>query len=213
MITNPQPGSNSLSPPDAAAARIAAAMIDLTVEAGYEAATAGAICERAGVHRDEFDSRFPDTEACFLRLYDEIENQLCERVCAAFDGPKTWHDRLWAAGWAAMRFLREDPSRARFAFVEAPGLKRSPATRRRRAIDWVARLIDAGREELEEPSAISVQTAKIAAGAIYDTVQAKVREGWIERGEDFLPELVYIAVLPYLGLTVAEDELLVKTLR
>lgn len=213
MTLNPQAGPGAVSSSESADARIGAAIMDLTLSQGYAALTVPGICERAGVHRGAFESLFADPEECFLRLYDEIENQLCERVCAAFDGPKTWHDQVWAAGWAAMRFLREDPARARFAFAETPGMKRTPAARRRRAIDWVARLIDVGRGELEEPDSISVKTAKIAAGAIYDTVQAKVREGWIERGEDFLPELVYIAVLPYLGLTVAEGELLVKPLR
>ena len=76
-----------------------------------------------------------------------------------------------------------------------------------------ADLIDAGRGELEEPDELSRATAEIVAGAIYFTIQNKILEGFIDRGEDFLVELVYIAVLPYLGVAAAEEELRVRSLR
>ena len=63
------------------------------------------------------------------------------------------------------------------------------------------------------PSSVSRCTAEIVAGAIYGTVLARIEAGSIERGEEFLPELVYMAVMPYLGARAAEDELLVQSLR
>jgi hypothetical protein len=56
-------------------------------------------------------------------------------------------------------------------------------------------------------------TAEITAGAVYGTMLGKVEAGAIERGEEILPELVYMAVMPYLGARVAEDELAVQPLR
>ena len=53
----------------------------------------------------------------------------------------------------------------------------------------------------------------MVTGAIYGTVMTKVRGGALERREDFLSELVYMAMMPYIGARAAEDELLVQPLR
>lgn len=147
-----------------------------------------------------------------LAAYDEVVAEFCERVRAAHDDAGSWHDRIWAAGWAAMRFLREDPARARLFVVEVNGVGSRAQAHRDRMVQGLADLIDAGREELEDPGLVSRCTAEIAAGSIYGAMLAKVRGGWLERREDFLPELVYMAVLPYLGARAAEDELLVQPL-
>lgn len=85
--------------------------------------------------------------------------------------------------------------------------------RRGRIMQVFAELVDPGRQEMEDPGSVSWATAEIVAGAIYHTIKEKIRAGHIERGEHFLPELVYIAVLPYLGASAAEAALAVEPLR
>lgn len=188
-------------------------MVDLVAEHGYEATSVRAVCERAGVERAEFDRRFADKEDCFLTLHDEIGSELCARINSAHGAAASWHDRIWAAAWAAMRFLQEDPIRARFFVVEVNGAGSAAQARRDRLLQSFADLIDAGREELKDPGSVSHCTAEIVAGAIYGTVLGKIEDGCIEKGAEFLPELVYMAVMPYLGSRVAEEELLVQPLR
>ncbi|HEX7059289.1 MAG TPA: hypothetical protein VF176_05500 [Solirubrobacterales bacterium] len=155
----------------------------------------------------------PSAEERFLAAYDEIAAEFCGRVRAAWEGPVSWHDRIWAAGWAAMRFLQEDPPRARFFVVDVNGAGSRAQAHRDRLLQGLADLLDGGREELEDPRTVSRCTAEIAAGAIYGTILTKVKGGCLERREDFLSELVYMAVLPYLGARAAEGELLVQPLR
>ena len=131
---------------------------------------------------------------------------------AAFDGPPNWHDRIWAAGWAAMRWFREDPLRARLLVAEANGGDGDSVGRRNRILQGIADLLDGGRDEAEGRRPMSRCTAEIAAGAVYAIVLAKLEGGSIERGEEFLPELIYVAVMPYLGARAAEDELAVQPL-
>jgi AcrR family transcriptional regulator len=152
-------------------------------------------------------------EELFLAAYDEAAAELCDRVRRAYEGPVAWHDRIWAIGWAAMRFLREDPARARLLVVQANGGTRRALTRRDRLLEGLAELLDAGRGELGASASASPCTAEIVAGSIYTMLLAKVGGGCIERGEDFLPELVYMATMPYLGTRVAEGELSVQPLR
>jgi hypothetical protein len=102
--------------------------------------------------------------------------------------------------------------RARFLVVEVNGTGAGAQERRDRALQRTADILDGGREELEHPERVSRCTAEIVAGAIYGTLLSRIEAGCLERGDDFLPELVYMAVMPYLGSRAAEDELLVQTL-
>jgi AcrR family transcriptional regulator len=206
-------GSPLHGPEDPARARIAAAMIALVGARGYAATSIEMVCEQARTRRSHFDRCFAGKEDCFLCVHDEVAVEFCGRVVAAFEGPTSWHDRIWAAGWAAMRFFHEDPTRARFLVIEVNGTGHRAQARRDRVLQQVVDFLDGGREELEQPEKVSRCTAEIVAGAIYATVLARIEAGCIERGEDFLPELVYMAVMPYLGSRAAEDELLVQTLR
>jgi len=193
--------------------RIATAVIELVGSGGYESVTVAAICGGAGIDRATFESSYDGKEDCFLRVHGAIADELCLRVNAAFAAPSSWLDRIWAAGWAAFGFLHEDPLRARFLLVEVNGAGSRAQSRRDRIIEGLAELIDGGRNELEEPGSVSRCTAEMVAGAIYGTVLARVQGGAAERREHFLPELVYMATMPYLGARAAEDALLVQPLR
>jgi len=192
--------------------RIATAMIELAAEQGLEPTTIAMLCERAAVGRAAFDRNFASKEDCFLRVHGDVALEFCQRVNAAYAGPRAWHDRIWAGAWAAMRFLREDPVRARFFVIAVNGAGSRAQARRDRILQGLADMIDAGRGELEEPKAVSRSTAEMVSGAIYGTIMVKIRDGAIERGEEFLSELVYMAMMPYLGARAAEDELLVEPL-
>jgi AcrR family transcriptional regulator len=188
-------------------------MVELVGSHGFAAVDVEAVCERGQVSRAHFDRCFADLEDCFLAVHDEVAEELCARAVAARDGRETWHDRIWAAGLAAMRYLQEDPTRARFLVVAINGAGSGAQARRDRIVQGIADLLDDGRGEVDGERPVSRCTAEIAAGAVYGTVMTKVEAGSIDRGEEFLPELVYLAVMPYLGARAAEDELMVQPLR
>jgi AcrR family transcriptional regulator len=188
-------------------------MLSLVGTHGYTATTTDAVCGLAEVSLSDFRSRFADKEECYLAAYDEIATEFGERVLGAYKAHESWHDSIWAAGWAAIGFLQEDPARARYFAVEVNVAGSRARVRRDRVMQVFADLVDVGRAELGDPGSVSRATAEIVAGAIYNTIQSRILDGSIERGEDFLVELVYIAVLPYLGADAAEAELRVQPLR
>jgi AcrR family transcriptional regulator len=163
-------------------------MVAMVGDYGFAAVDIAAVCERAEVGRAHFDRCFADLEDCFLSLHAEAMEQLCGRVDAACDGRDAWHDRIWAAGHAAQ-------------------------SRRDHIVQRIADVLDGGRGEVRGERPMSRCTAEITAGAVYGTMMSKVESGSIERGEEFLPELIYLATMPYLGARAAEDELLVQPLR
>lgn len=188
-------------------------MVETVADHGFAAIDIATVCERAQAGRAHFDRCFADLEDCFLAVHDEVMEDLCARVGAAGNGRKAWHDRVWAAGVAAMRHLQEDPARARFLVVAVNGAGSGAQSRRDRIVQRIADVLDGGRGEAGSDRPMSRCTAEIAAGAVYGTIMAKVEAGSIERGEEFLPELIYLATMPYLGARAAEDELLVQPLR
>jgi AcrR family transcriptional regulator len=188
-------------------------MVEMVADHGFAAVDTEAVCARAEVGRAHFNRCFADLEDCFLALHDEAMAELCERVDAACGGREAWHDRIWAAGVAATRFLQEDSARARFLVVSVNGSGAGAQLRRDRIVERIADFLDGGRGEIEGERPMSRCTAEIAAGAVYNTIFVKVESGSIERGEEFLPELIYLATMPYLGQRAAEDELAVQPLR
>jgi AcrR family transcriptional regulator len=188
-------------------------MVEMVAGHGFEAVDIRAVCARAEVGRTHFDRCFADLEDCFLGLHDEVMEELCARVDAACDGRQSWHDRIWAAGLASMRFLQEDSARARFLVVAVNGAGEGAQSRRDRIVQRIADFLDGGRGEVGGRRPVSRATAEIAAGAVYGTVMTKVQSGSVERDEEFLPELIYLATMPYLGSRAAEDELAVQPLR
>lgn len=197
---------------DPARERLATAIVDLAGNHGFAAIDVDALCERAQVNRGHFSRCFADLEDCFLSVHDEVAAEFCARVSATYEAAASWHDRIWAAGWAAMRCLQESPVRARFLLVAVNGAGSGAQERRDRIMQSCADLLDGGRGETGKRGPTSRCTAEIAAGAIYGTILAKIESGAIERGEEFLSELIYMAVMPYLGSRVAEDELAVQPL-
>lgn len=188
-------------------------MVRLAGSYGLAATDIGTVCERARTSRAHFDRCFADLEDCFLSLHEELLDELCELVESARAGRDTWHDRVWAAGLAALRFLTMEPGRARFLLVALDGAGRRVQVRRDRLVEDLAELLDGRKAKSGTEGVLSPCTSEIAAGAVYTALLARIEDGSLERGEEFLPELVYLATMPYLGAEAAEEELSVQPLR
>lgn len=201
---------------DPARERIAGAMVGLVGSYGLAATDIGTVCERARAGRAHFDRCFADLEDCFLSLHRELLDELCARIDGARGGRETWHDQVWATGVAALRFLAEDVSRARFLLNALDGSGRRAQQRRDKVIEGIAELLDGGRGggAKERPKGVlSHCSSEIAAGSVFSALLTRIEDGSLERGEEFLPELVYLATMPYIGAEAAEQELHVQPLR
>jgi AcrR family transcriptional regulator len=71
----------------------------------------------------------------------------------------------------------------------------------------IASLIDAGRNEMEDPESVPHTTAEALAGSAYGQVYAKVVRGQAEELPQLIPQLISAAVMPYLGMDAALAEL------
>lgn len=203
-----RPGGRPEPPPSPEWERICRAIIDLVVDGGYDLTTVEAIVERAGVSRADFDRYFSGLEDCYVQAYwTYVAWAFEEQVFSAFEEHDNWRDGLRAAAYAAARFIRDNPRECRFGSLEMMQIGPVAQAHRERQLHGIVDLIDGGRAEMEDPDSVGRSAAEAALGAIYMTTVKGIGSGNAKRGDDFVPELMYLAVRPYLGEEVAREEL------
>jgi AcrR family transcriptional regulator len=188
---------------------IAAAMVELVAEGGHRELSVVAICRRAGVSRWRFAEHYADLEDCYLRTFEVHSGRFEAEVTGAFEADEkaAWRDRLRAAAYAAATFIDREPALARFAtVVRADGgdeALRLREARTQRLVD----LIDAGRSELSDPDSLGRGYAEVLFGGVHQMLLRGLRHDERRSAVSFVPELMYLAVLPYLGRAAAQEEL------
>jgi hypothetical protein len=68
-------------------------------------------------------------------------------------------------------------------------------------------LVDGGRAVAPDPASIPPFTAEATIGSINEMLGRRVQRGDVVDPRAFIPELMYLAVLPYLGEEAARREL------
>ncbi len=189
-------------------ARIRAAVIEVVVERGYEATTLELVLERAGVSRAAFHRHYSDLHDCCLRIYLANIEEFDRLVLGDLDPEADWRTRLRATAYASLRYFGDRPTEARFNVVAMLASGDAPALHRDRYVQRIIDLIDEGRQELPDPGSRSRAVAAGVFGAVFEFLLREVSEGGDLASIDrFVPELMYMAVRPYLGHEVALEEL------
>lgn len=195
------------SPPDPDRRSIAEALIGLCYERGYRETTESMLIERAGVGRVEFRHQFTDLENCFCEVYREMQDELVERVVDAVLEKHTWRDRLRATAYAMADYVTDDERRTHFMFVEARTAGDRALDLMGEGYDRLFDLIDEGRLQPGARDSITRTTAEAIGGTLFFQMFASYEPGSIDAVRARVPELMYLAVLPYLGREAAEQEL------
>jgi AcrR family transcriptional regulator len=182
-------------------------MVELVAEQGYKATTIKQLLQRAGVRRADFRRSFAGKEACFLEAYDEMSERFVTRVFAAFESEKEWRDGLRAAAYAAAHWIGEHPHEARYVVIEMVSAGEFAQTRREETLRGFVDLIDSGRKQLDKQDSVSRAMADGVVGGILGMLTKHLRRGAPVRPEDFVPDLMFVAVRPYLGHEAAREEL------
>jgi AcrR family transcriptional regulator len=188
--------------------RICQALIDLVLERGYERTSVDSVLERAGVGRADFDRHFSGKEDCFAQTFSShVATAFEARVFGAFERHRDWRDGLRASAYEAARFMRDNPREARFGSIELSAVGPAAEALRERVLQRIVDLLDGGRQELDDPGSMTRAAAEATLGSIYAIGVREVEQGTGGSFESLVPELMYIAVRPYLGEEVAREEL------
>lgn len=187
-------------------AEIVQALIEVAAERGYGETTIELVLERAGLDRPAFDRHFRGKYDCFLSAWQELNEECLKTMVRAYESREEWPDRLRAVAYRVIEGLSHDPSRASFG-VEVLAAGDSARARRDMTMRVIASLIDAGRQEMDDPEAVPHTTAEALAGSAYGQIYSRVVRGAVEELPDLVPQLMSAAVMPYLGMEAAMAEL------
>lgn len=185
--------------------RILLGMLESVGDSGYERATVQDAVERAGLYRQAFYENFEDKEDCYLQAIDAGSAwvELAMREAAA--GETTWRRQLRGALSGLLRFLDEQPGVGSALLVEVHAAGPRAVGKRTEAMERASVMMDLAREE-SEGNAPEISAEAVVAGilAVLHTRLASDQNSGFSR---LLPELMYLAVLPYFGAEAATEEM------
>ncbi len=187
-------------------ARLIEALIEVAAERGYMETSIEMVVARAGLDRPAFDRHFRGKYDSFLSAWQEMNEECMASLMQAYNSEQYWPDRLRAVADEVVGSLCNDPNRACFA-VEVLAAGDAARARRDMTMRVIASLIDAGRKEMDDPESVPHTTAEALAGSAYGQVYAKVVRGDTEQLPKLIPQLMSAAVMPYLGVEAALEEL------
>lgn len=182
---------------------ILAGMLDAVGSEGYARASVQVVLERTGLYRQAFYDSFTDKLDCYLQAYDERVERIEAAVGEAAIGGGGGRDELRAGLAAVLACFEAEPDVGRALVVEVHAAGEA-ATDRRDAV--VRRFGSYLRRTMGNGEAPAIAPEAVAAG-IHSVLHSRLANR--EDGElrKLLPEFMYIAVLPYLGVDAARDEL------
>lgn len=169
-------------------------------ERGYPATTVEAVTIHAGVSRRTFYDLFADKEDCFISAHDVIVDRLLGAVEEAYSaGERPWAQRLAAAVRAVIERFTAEPAIARLVIVEVLAAGRRAVQHRDAALARFATFFEAGRAVLPRAMEDQELLAQAVIGGLYETLYTYTVDGHVDRLGELLPDLVYCALVPYLG--------------
>jgi AcrR family transcriptional regulator len=187
--------------------RIMGAMVELVCEQGYESVSLEEILVEADTRQEDFDALFASKEECAVAILDEITTENIRVVREAYDSEPQWPDSMRASAYAQARWISENPLRVRFGMVEMLWAGELTQALRERAFRNYVEMVDDGRKVAENPDAIPAFTAEAAIGSMTEMMTKRLQREDQPSPREFIPELMYLAVLPYLGEEAAQREL------
>jgi AcrR family transcriptional regulator len=191
--------------------RLLLAMSEVLAEHGYEDASIGRVCKRAGVSRRTFYEIFHDRDECLLVAFDGAVERIAEPVLVAWDGSGSWRERIRGALSALLEQLDAEPAAARVCVVET--LKGGPSVMERRAriLGILVDAVERGREEAKSGSEPPPLAGQGVVGGALSVLHTRLLEAPSEGPRpplsDLAGALMAMVVHPYLGAAAARREL------
>lgn len=176
--------------------RLLNGVVEAVTEHGYNETTIGRITDAAKISRRTFYEYFSGKEDCFLAAYDMVDDHIRGSMLAAADPSEPWPAQVRASLSALLDILSRDPAVARFYLVEPLAAGGDIAARYREATQLLA-------ETIRPPSALSEMDVEVRdqvlIGGIATLISRRLNAGGAEQLNELLPDLVELALAPYLG--------------
>jgi AcrR family transcriptional regulator len=180
------------------------AMIETVAQRGYDRTTIERVLSAAQVPAPVFDEHFEDKQDCFLHSLDKLFGRVEQTLLASVRCTVSWPERIQIGLRALLVELAEHPDSARVALVECLGAGDASVARLRAALARLVAILDEGRTYASERGSpggeyLPPQISVAIVGGIAAIVHRQVLEDRTAELPLLLGDLLYFALLPYLG--------------
>ncbi|HET6509921.1 MAG TPA: TetR/AcrR family transcriptional regulator [Baekduia sp.] len=180
--------------------RVLEAVADVSSTAGYGPMTVEDIVVTAGISRRSFYDLFTSKDDAFLASLDDATEQLFAAIKDTQDQSAGFAVRIEACLRALLKHFSERPSYADMCLVQVMSAGPDAVDRRNDALRRFAALIcGVAEEEIPKRGRPPEIIAEAIVGGIYEILYARVLNGRIDKLPELLPDLMYSALLPYVG--------------
>jgi AcrR family transcriptional regulator len=179
------------------------ALIETVARRGYDRTTIERVLSVAQIPAPVFDEHFENKQDCFLQALDELVGRLERQLVESMPQTASWHERIELGLRTLLTALAEQPDCARVAMVECLSAGDASVARLHSALARFVPILEEGRVHgAEGPTGsdqLPSQTSAAVIGGIASIVHRRVLEGHTAELPALLPDLLYFALLPYLG--------------
>lgn len=196
----------SVAPPAQSAARrgdprrrIIDALIATVAQRGYDRTTLERVLQVAGVPAPVFDEHFENKQDCFLQAFDELIGRLECTVLERIARPLPWPERIRVGLQTLLYALAGHPDEARVAMVESLSAGEPAVERLRCALASFVPVLEEGLTLAPSTEHLPSLTSEAVVGGIAAIVHRRVLEDHTAELPTLLPDLLYFALMPYLG--------------
>jgi AcrR family transcriptional regulator len=183
------------------------AMLDLVFERGYDGVKVEEVANRAGGDLADFLEFFSSKQDCAVAVLEDLAENNQRTVRGAFDREARWPDSLRAAAYAHVRWILDNPKKMHFGLLETLWAGDMTSALRDNFFRAYIEMVDAGREVATDPEAVPAYTAEGVVGSITQVVVRNMGKPGGANLFSQVPEMMYLAVRPYLGEEIARREL------
>ena len=168
-------------PTRSARERILAALAACVREQGYRTTTVADVVAQARTSRRTFYAHFADRDACFLALFDAMNDRLLERIARAAGGEGSWEERMDAGLAAYLGAMAAEPEITRSCILELPALGEEGTLRARAIVERTASVLEALTAEAaaHDPRvrALGHEAAVVIAGGFRELTVSTLEQG------------------------------------
>jgi AcrR family transcriptional regulator len=184
--------------------RMLLAVAEAVAEQGFATTTVADIIARARLSRRTFYEHFADKEECFLAAYDTVVEQLLAAVGQAYEQADGWTQKVHDGLETFLAYLAAEPAFARMCIVEVVAAGPEARSRRDAAMRVFVDFLEPGRAEAPKGVAVPALAEEIVVGGIYEIIYSRLQRDAANELVEMLPELLYCALVPYIGHRAAE---------
>jgi AcrR family transcriptional regulator len=179
--------------------RMLLAVAEAVAEQGYPATTVADIIARARLSRRTFYEHFSDKEECFLAAYDTVVEQLLAGVNSAYASADGWTQKVHDGLRMFLMSLAAEPAFARMCIVEVVAAGPEARARRDAAIRVFVDFLEPGRNEAPKGLVVPELAGEVVVGGLYEVIHTRLLRDAADELLTLLPELLYSALMPYIG--------------